>query len=49
MRDVEQMEIAFAQSDLEGLHVEPVAGENGHMVAPDDVGGGTAAAFAGSQ
>jgi hypothetical protein len=41
---VEDAEIALLHRDLEGLHVEPVAGQHAHRVAPLRVGGGTAAA-----
>ncbi len=44
MSDVQDAEIALLDGDLEGLHVEPVAGEHAHGVAPLSVGGGTAAA-----
>ncbi len=37
-------EIALLHRDLEGLHVEPVAGQHALGVAPLRVGGGTAAA-----
>ena len=37
-------EIALLHGDLEGLHVEPVAGEHAFRVTPLRVGGGTAAA-----
>ena len=38
------MEIAFLHGNLEGLHVEPVAGEHALGIAPLSVGGGPAAA-----
>src|SRR5271155_2137583 len=41
---VEDAEIALLHGDFEGLHVEPVAGEYAHRVAPLRVGRGTAAA-----
>ena len=41
---VEDAEIALLHGDAEGLHIEPVAGEDTHGVAPLGVGGGTAAA-----
>ncbi len=41
---VEDAEIALLDGDLEGLHVEPVAGEDALGVAPLGVGGGAAAA-----
>ena len=43
MKSVENAEIAFLNGDLEGLHVEPVAGEHALGVAPLRVGGRTAA------
>ena len=46
--DVEDAEIAFLQGDVEGLHVEPVAGEDAAMIAPAGVGGGAAAAGVGA-
>ena len=47
-QDIEDVEIAFLQGDVEGLHVEPVAGEDAAMIAPAGVGGGTAAASVGT-
>ena len=41
---VEDAEIALLHRDLEGLHVEPVAGQHALRIAPLRVGGGTAAA-----
>ena len=41
---VENAEIALLHGDLEGLHVEPVAGQHAFRVAPLRVGGGTPAA-----
>jgi len=46
--DVEDVEIALLQGDVERLHVEPVAGENAAMIAPAGVGGGAAAAGVGA-
>jgi len=46
--DVEDVEIAFLQGDMERLHVEPVAGENAAMIAPAGIGGGAAAAGVGA-
>ena len=43
-QQIENVEIALAQGDLKGLHVEPVAGENAGVIAPLHVGGRTAAA-----
>ena len=42
--DIEHVEIAFLERDLEGLHVQPIAGEDAAMIAPAGVGGGPAAA-----
>ena len=42
--NIEDGEVAFLQGDLEGLHVEPVAGEDAHVIAPAGVGGGATAA-----
>ncbi len=42
--NIEDGEVAFLQGDLEGLHVEPVAGEDAHVIAPAGIGGGAAAA-----
>ena len=36
--------VALPQSHLESLHVEPVAGQNGDMVAPDNIRRRSAAA-----
>ena len=44
---VEDAEVAFFESGAEGLHVEPVAGEDALGVAPGGVGGGAAAAGVG--
>ncbi len=44
---VEDAEVAFFEGALEGLHVEPVAGEDALGVAPGGVRGGAAAAGAG--
>ena len=44
MRIVEHLEITQPEGGLEGLHVEPVAGQHAGMVAPDDVGGRLATA-----
>src|SRR5208337_2994038 len=41
---VEDVEVALLHRDLEGLHVEPVAGQYALGVAPLRVGGGTSAA-----
>ena len=41
---IEDGEVALCDGDLEGLHVEPVAGEDALGVAPLRVGGGAAAA-----
>ena len=41
---VENLEIALAQRDLEGLHVEPVAGQHAGVIAPLHVGRRPAAA-----
>ena len=41
---VENLEITLAQGDLERLHVQPVAGQHAGMIAPFDIGRGTAAA-----
>ena len=41
---VEDAEIALLHGDFEGLHVEPVAGEDAFRVAPLRVGGGASAA-----
>ncbi len=43
-QQVEDQEVALAEGDLEGLHVEPVAGEDAGVVAPLGIGGRTAAA-----
>ena len=43
-QQVENLEIALAQGDLEGLHVEPVARQHAGVIAPLDVGRGAAAA-----
>ena len=34
------MEIPFFESDLEGLHIEPIAGEHAAVIAPTSVGRG---------
>ena len=44
---VEDAEVALFERGGEGLHVEPVAGENALGVAPGGVGGGAAAAGVG--
>ena len=41
---VENLEVALAQRDLEGLHVEPVAGQHAGVIAPLHVGRGPPAA-----
>src|ERR1019366_9529381 len=41
---VEDAEVAFFEGGGEGLHVEPVAGQDALGIAPCGVGGGTAAA-----
>src|SRR6202044_4149393 len=41
--EVEDAEVALFEGGGEGLHVEPVAGEDALGVAPGGVGGGTAA------
>src|SRR5208282_1018734 len=41
---IQDAEIALLHGDLKGLHVEPIAGEDAHRVAPLRIGGGTAAA-----
>ena len=43
-QQVQDLEIALAQRDLEGLHVQPVARQHAGVIAPLDVGGGTSAA-----
>jgi hypothetical protein len=43
-QQIEDMEIALAQGDLKGLHVEPVAGQHAGVIAPLDVGRRAAAA-----
>ena len=43
-QDVEDREIALAQRHLERLHVQPVAGEHAHVIAPASVGAGASAA-----
>jgi hypothetical protein len=42
--DVEHAEIAFFESYLERLHVQPIARQNAAMVAPAGIGGGAATA-----
>ena len=37
--DIEDVEIAFFESDLEGLHIEPIAGEDAAVIAPTGIGG----------
>ena len=44
---VEDAEIAFFERDAEGLHVEPVAGENAFGIAPGGIGRRAAAARVG--
>src|ERR1700688_3790804 len=44
---IEDAEIALVNRDLECLHVEPVAGQHAHGVAPLRIGGGPAAASLG--
>ena len=34
---IKNMEITLAESDLERLHVEPVPGQNGNVIAPDNI------------
>jgi hypothetical protein len=46
--DVEDVEIALLQGDVEGLHIEPVAGENAAVIAPAGIRGGAAAAGVGT-
>src|SRR3989442_8244554 len=41
-QEVEDFEIPLGQSDVEGLHVKPVAGQDARMVAPTRVGRGMA-------
>ena len=41
---VENAEVALLHRDLEGLHVEPVAGQHALRIAPLRIGRGTAAA-----
>ena len=43
-QQVEDVEIALAQGDLKGLHVQPVAGQHAGVIAPVGVGGRAAAA-----
>ena len=45
--EVEDVEVALGEGGVEGLHVEPVAGEDAFGVAPGGVGGGAAAASVG--
>jgi hypothetical protein len=45
-QQVEHVEVAFAQGNLEGLHVQPVAGKHAGVVAPDGICRWTAAARA---
>src|ERR1700674_5815100 len=47
-QDIEDVEIAFLQGDMEGLHVEPIAGEDAAMIAPAGIGGRAAAASVGA-
>src|SRR6202030_2876235 len=47
-QDVEDVEIALLQGDVERLHVQPVAGEDAAMIAPAGVGGGAATACVGA-
>ena len=42
-QQVEHVEIALAQGDVKGLHVEPIAREDAGVIAPLNVGGRTAA------
>jgi hypothetical protein len=46
--NIENGEVAFLQSDFEGLHVEPIAGEDAHVIAPAGVGRGAATARVGA-
>src|SRR5579864_1407030 len=41
---VENAEVSLLHSDLEGLHVKPVAGQHALRISPLRIGGGTAAA-----
>ena len=43
-QQVQHLEAALAQGDLEGLHVHPVAGQHTGVIAPAHIGGRTAAA-----
>ena len=43
-QQIENQEIALAQRDLEGLHVQPVACQHAGVIAPLDVAGRAAAA-----
>ena len=43
-QNVQHAEITFFESYLEGLHVEPIAGQNAAMIAPTTIGRGTTAA-----
>ncbi len=45
--EVEDVEVAFFEGGREGLHVEPITGEDAFGIAPGGVGGGTAAADVG--
>ena len=47
-QDIEHMEIAFFQRDLERLHVQPIACQDAAMIAPAGIGGGAAAARIGA-
>jgi len=42
--NIQDAEVAFLHGDFERLHVEPIAGQHTHRIAPLRVGGGTAAA-----
>ena len=43
-QQIQHVETALAQGNLEGLHVHPVAGQHAGVITPLDVGGGAAAA-----
>ena len=42
------MEIAFFESDLEGLHIQPIARQHAAMIAPAGIRRGAAAARVGA-
>ena len=42
-QSIENAEVSFLHRDLEGLHVEPVAGQHAFRIAPLRIGRGTAA------